>query len=49
MKRCVTLRYLVTGDIYSTLAASYRLGDTTVLFFKLKFKLYIRGTNFREY
>ena len=27
---CVTLRYLATGDAYSTLASSYRIGDTTV-------------------
>ena len=26
----VTLRYLVTGDAFSTIAANYRLSDTTV-------------------
>jgi hypothetical protein len=26
----VTLRYLVTGDAFSTIAASYRISDTTV-------------------
>ena len=27
---CITLRYLITGDAFTTIAASYRVGETTV-------------------